>query len=228
MKSFKSHSTINLIAKSLFVITFAILLSSCSSFDIGKNSNEGKVVHLNESVLPNTSLNNGISNYGKYELDLDNDKNIDITFLVENHSLGRESYSISKIVLHNNFTITSEKAIKYYQSESYNSNLDSLNKNEIVDLPKIFSLSDTITGKLTMLNDTLTFAYSYQNSFTTYTWNYSQNSWVGIGDKYIGIHNKELDVLGWIKLNLPKADEIYLRSYQYKINADFLIINEGK
>ncbi len=208
----------------MFVCAIIFLSSSCSSFDFGIKVTEGKIIYLNDTICANQSHNTGITNHGKYELDLDNDKNIDITFLVENHSLGRESYYISKIILQNNYSLFTEIGTKLKHSENYNYPESNSDKTEEVAIPKIFSLSDTISNNYSISNDTTTLAYKYHNAYTSYSWSYEIGQWVGIGEKYIGLYNPAQKLLSWILIELPQADKVFIKSYYYEKKQEAIII----
>ncbi|MBN2262367.1 MAG: hypothetical protein JW735_05600 [Prolixibacteraceae bacterium] len=220
----KPSVTIKLATKGLFIFTFVILFNSCGSFDFGKNTNEGKEVHLNDTIWANQSQNYGISNEGKYELNIDKDQNTDITFWVENHSLGRESYYISKIIPQNNYSIITEKGIKLHHSENYNYPEGNSEQTEEVEIPKIFSSGDTISKNYSISNDTITLAYRYQNAYTSYSWSYEISQWVNIGEKYIGLYNSAEELLAWILIDLSQHDMIYIKSYYYQRNIEYILI----
>ena len=222
------HYTIKIVIQSLFVCAIIFLSNSCNSFNFGIKDNQGEIVYLNDTICANQSQNYCISNQGKYELDLDKDQNIDIAFLVENHSLGRESYSISKIILHNNYSLFTEKGTKLYHSENYNYPESNSDTTEEVAIPKIFSLGDSISKNYTISNDTITLAYRYQNAYTSYSMSYEINQWVNIGEKYLGLYNAAQELLAWILIDLSQPDIIFIKSYYYQKNIECIIIQQGK
>lgn len=160
-----------------------------------------------------------------FNLDIDHDKIMDVTFFVSEYSLGRESTYFSKIKILNDYEIAIQKSYKYEANYSSQVNMwmvDSV----LVDVPEICELSDTISDQLMYKSGLFDFAYNHYDSFQSYSWSTSISTWKNSGDKYIGLRNKSNNIYCWIKINILGISQISIISFKYTIDEDSFVIRE--
>jgi hypothetical protein len=211
----------------VLILALLIFYWGCKKDDEGLKSNAGIVNSLSDSLIsPNINENAALTT-GKYDLYIDNDTIVDLTFHVAFYSLGREATYSSTIEPKNNFEIALQKSYKYtYSSYNIGSEYITSIDSELINMPKIFNLSDSISDKLQYTSDPIEFLYDEHNSYQAGSWRKVNGAWLKIGYRYIGLVNKTTNIFCFVKISVIDFNKIILRNFKYSKDEDFLIISD--
>ncbi|HNW50472.1 MAG TPA: hypothetical protein PKH79_05280 [Prolixibacteraceae bacterium] len=203
-----------------------ILFAGCEKKD-DESIKPGVVYSLNDTIISPTVSQNVAFTTGRYDLDLDDDQEVDLCFLSMIYSLGRTVVRDLSVMPKNNFEIVIQKSLKNTLS-SYNTGGGYINNSysSEINIPAILSINDTISDDLTYTSDSIELSCYNHDSFGGGTTNVTTSQWIGKDDAYIGFRNKEKKIVGWVKIGVADYDEAVLRSYLFTRNKESLVIQE--
>lgn len=207
----------------LLIVSLFLLFFSCNENDNHLFGNAEREIRFNVTLKPLVSSNYGITSTSTFQFDIDNDNKKDIGFSVSNHSLGRESYSVTWINVHNGFSLFTQQGIMFKYSEA-NSIDQYSSENVNVEIPRIYYLGDLFSDTVSYVSDSIIIAYQHQERYTSYSWGSTISQWVGIGEKYLVFEHKVKKIKGWIKIEVLNYDEMLIKSVYYKIGEEALVV----
>ncbi len=223
------RSRMNVISKpnSLCILSLCVFfITSCAEEEQNNlNPNQDKIIFLNDTLCPTETENYGITKTGLYLLDINNDSVTDFKIFVKNHHLGRQYYAYTNVVPQNGFSLFTDEGIKTSYSENYIHGFYEPDTNIII-IPKIYSLMDTVSESGFLTNDSIILVYEHHDKFAGNSWGDYISEWLDEEDKFLGIVNNEERILCWIKIKVLSYDEIIIKSFKYIVDENELVISD--
>lgn len=157
-------------------------------------------------------------------LDIDNDKNIDATFVFsgyQTYKVYNESITVKAL---NDFEIAKQNGYRIDASD-FNQFATMIVDTVIISIPNAFDVLDTISDLSDFTNHPIQLCSRYRSYYNSYTTTRDNNYWCGIGERFIGLRNKQKKIYCWIKIEVLSCRKIKIMSYYYTMNQTELVIN---